>query len=809
VRTSDVVSGALEIHYGGTLKVTATGDALAHGDSFKLFDAMTYSGVFATLDLPVLPAGLFWETSGLSVDGRIAVTNTLPSPIVSPYGGYFFASPTITITGVDGSTIRYTTDGSDPVTSLTAVTGASPITGVTIPGTATELTLKAYATKTGFPASATNTAVYHIVDAGVWTSDSSGAWSETSKWLHGLAAGGAGITADFSTVETSSNVSVALDSSRSIGTLKFGNANGFGAWSLLAGGGTLTLDNGASKPEILVAANSVTVTAPFVGSNGFIKTGPGILSKQLASNSLTGDAIIRQGDLLVDRTNSAGSGTIILGDSLTGDNEARIMQRGSDPWPPAADFGTTNNILVAAGPTGRLVIGRQNSGNYASIYTGTITLQNNVIFRHEGADRLSIEGKITGVGNVTFEGPRTNVDNANNDYIGSTTIASGAGVQMRGGAFPAATDLTVDGRLGFDGAALTTASLTGTGVVNNWTAGNRTFTVGTNGASRDSSYSGVIQDTIAVVKGGAGTQTFSGANTYTGGTTVTGGTLLVTNTSGSGTGSSPVIVNAGATLGGSGTISGTVTVSNGATLAPGVDGVGVLSSGAVVLSGIYACQVDGAAADRVAVTGNLNLTGASLVVSAINPPAPGTYVIATYSGTRTGSFANVTSGYSVDYATPNQVKLVVTDGGTGFESWVAGFGLAGAGAQATADPDSDGIPNAVEFVLGGNPATVQDQALLPTIALVTNPGGTVPNGDYMRFTYRRVAASAYLNPGMQYDADLAGSWTSATGAPGVVEVVTPNYYASPTLADKVDVFVPRAGNSINGKLFGRLQVVVP
>ena len=37
---------------------------------------------------------------------------------------------------------------------------------------------------------------------------------------------------------------------------------------------------------------------------------------------------------------------------------------------------------------------------------------------------------------------------------------------------------------------------------------------------------------------------------------------------------------------------------------------------------------------------------------------------------------------------------------------------------ATADPDNDGIPNAVEMVLGGDPATVMDAALLPTIELV-------------------------------------------------------------------------------------------
>lgn len=58
--------------YGGTLKVTASGDTLALGDTFNLFDASAFAGSF-TLDLPGLPTGLVWDTSTLLVDGTIAV----------------------------------------------------------------------------------------------------------------------------------------------------------------------------------------------------------------------------------------------------------------------------------------------------------------------------------------------------------------------------------------------------------------------------------------------------------------------------------------------------------------------------------------------------------------------------------------------------------------------------------------------------------------------------------------------------------------------------------------------------------------
>ena len=61
---------------------------------------------------------------------------------------------------------------------------------------------------------------------------------------------------------------------------------------------------------------------------------------------------------------------------------------------------------------------------------------------------------------------------------------------------------------------------------------------------------------------GEGTLTLAGASVYTAGTTITAGTLVVSNTTGSGTGTGAVFVNAG-TLGGSGIIAGAVTIGSG------------------------------------------------------------------------------------------------------------------------------------------------------------------------------------------------------------------------------------------------------
>src|SRR5262249_30759152 len=71
--SSDLITGVSTLTYGGTLTVSASGDALASGDTFQLFSALSYSGAFASLTLPTLAAGLVWDTSRLNVDGSIRV----------------------------------------------------------------------------------------------------------------------------------------------------------------------------------------------------------------------------------------------------------------------------------------------------------------------------------------------------------------------------------------------------------------------------------------------------------------------------------------------------------------------------------------------------------------------------------------------------------------------------------------------------------------------------------------------------------------------------------------------------------------
>jgi autotransporter-associated beta strand protein len=88
VLAKDRVTGISTLNYGGTLVVANVGgSALQVGDSFKLFDAASYSATFANI---VYPNG-YTFTDNLAVDGTITVASVLvitpPTLVYTPSGG--------------------------------------------------------------------------------------------------------------------------------------------------------------------------------------------------------------------------------------------------------------------------------------------------------------------------------------------------------------------------------------------------------------------------------------------------------------------------------------------------------------------------------------------------------------------------------------------------------------------------------------------------------------------------------------------------------------------------------------------------
>jgi len=385
------------------------------------------------------------------------------------------------------------------------------------------------------------------------------------------------------------------------------------------------------------------------------------------------------------------------------------------------------------------------------------------------------------------------------------------------------------------------------------TLGGVTIQAADNGAvARAITLSGNLSNDSAVAgaltKTGNGTLTLSGNNTYSGDTTINAGTLALSgaftnNLSWSptievgstallnvtGLTSGRLVVASSQTLKGSGTLTGNVTVAGTARLSPGTS-VGQLSiSGGLDLSaagaGTLAYELDSLAGtnDRIAVNGTLAIGNGTLgfndfAFTNLGGLQTGTYKLVT-SGSRTGTLdaANLSGLIGAFIGTlqlnGNDVELVVS---TTFASWINGFFPGETNPLiigAARDPDSDGILNGVEMVLGGTPNAGFDTNLLPTVEPVTNPivSPSVPAGNYLLFTYRRtqLSVSSGVTADIETTTNLTAPWTAATRAPGVEIRVDVSYTFTPpatTTTDRVRVYVPLDASPA---LFGRLKVLVP
>ena len=81
--TNDVISGSAGIVYGGVLSLTNLSGSLTTNDSFKLFSAGSYSGVFASLSPTVPGPNLAWNTNTLVNDGTLRIVSAPSQPAFS------------------------------------------------------------------------------------------------------------------------------------------------------------------------------------------------------------------------------------------------------------------------------------------------------------------------------------------------------------------------------------------------------------------------------------------------------------------------------------------------------------------------------------------------------------------------------------------------------------------------------------------------------------------------------------------------------------------------------------------------------
>ncbi|OYV07538.1 MAG: hypothetical protein CFE26_00495, partial [Verrucomicrobiales bacterium VVV1] len=490
--------------------------------------------------------------------------------------------------------------------------------------------------------------------------------------------------------------------------------------------------------------------------------------------NLTGGTLTVTGDILRGAATGTSNATARLSGGTLNMGGHDIGAAGTGAVTFIAESGTLQNVASINGAggltktsTGTLTLSGTNT------YSGVTTVNAGVIsIGSASAFGTTAGNTVIAPGAAVFAG----------SAVANTTIAeafqiSGTGVtgaiqvgnSITGIAFSGAVTLGADASIQADGS--TSSSFTG-GISTKGFAltfsGSGTVNVATNGISGSGS----------VIKNTGGITTLSAVNTFTGNTTVNAGARVLAD-------NAQLRFVLGSSSGSNNRISGAGTVTLNGDFVIDTSAADVLTSGSWTLENV--ASLTGAYGSTFSVVGFAD------------------------AGANKWTKANGTSLYTFDETTG---VLTLTTAAS-FSSWIGGFFPAETNPLiigAAADPDFDGIANAVEMVIGGNPKLSMDTALLPTLELVTNPISTpaIPAGNYLLFTYRRsdFSVAAGLTASCETDADLAGPWTSATGAPGVVIQVDDNFTFTPAApnTDRVRVYVPRAANTTG---FGRLKVAVP
>lgn len=400
-----------------------------------------------------------------------------------------------------------------------------------------------------------------------------------------------------------------------------------------AGGGLVTNSAGT---EIIVAAdpgasvNKAAINVGISGAGSIVKLGDGTLELG-AANSYQGGTTVKEGELLAAANGALGTGAV----SVSGAPAATLK--------PSLRFaGPVNaNGLTITTQNGSVVFDNQSSAG-----TAGITNQGD-------ARTVFLAGSSAGMATITNQSGGTTA------FRGDVASTGARIVNQSGGKV----DLSTFDATGACG-CVALGSVSGAGDI--WLGAHR---LETGALNLDETISGVISDGGALAKGsftkaGTGTLVLSGANTYLGTTTVNGGLLRIDGS----LGSADVTVASGATLGGTGTIGmlagGTVTIQAGGHHAPGASIGTQTINGNYRLAGTLDVEIDPTSADKVVVSGNVDVTGGTLALHELTgtgwQPSQ-TYTIIDNQGANavTGQFASITHVYA--FLTPD----VVYNGGDG------------------------------------------------------------------------------------------------------------------------------------------------
>lgn len=515
-----------------------------------------------------------------------------------------------------------------------------------------------------------------------------------------------------------------------------------GGTLLLSGTGQLILSNAANA----YGAVSVTNASRF------------ILNTNATALPATATVALSGGGILVTSVGDSYANAITLGNNggiSTRVTTGTVFSNVTLPATGSVSFNNDDSITrtltitngqTLTGTVSLQIGGNRMTGTTASLgavsLTGTLTGSGGLTLTSGG----NVGNAIWGTGSLTLTGA--------NNYTGGTTINQGTLTVGAGGTLGASTgalavnnaNTVTDGRSVVlnlaSGVDTTVGSLSGS--IATPTAGTNTATINNGGSGSNFTVNQTTAGTYAGVIAGAGnfvlgssstnTLTLTGAHTYTGTTTVSAGTLAFVG----GSLTSPITVSAGASL--SFDISATTTSTSSANI----------SLGTIKITGTPS------AASHTLFTAAAGITGTPVLAA----PVPG-YVLKVVGN-----------------------SLVLEQAGYG--SWAA---LNGAGVNLNDDHDNDGVPNGVEYFLGGPNGNTTGFTALPG---VTNTGGTLSVTWVMGSGY---AGTYGANFTVETSETLTGTWTTETL--GVTVTVTGSNvtYTFPT--------------PLGSKKFARLKVTGP
>jgi autotransporter-associated beta strand protein len=682
----------------------------------------------------------------------------------------------------------------------------------------------------------------------------SGNWDDSTIWSGGTIANGIGSTASFTGVDIAADQTITLNGDRTIGNIVFTDATTPSHHLAISGSNTLTLDADSGAPVINVtqADRRLTISSVIAGTEGLQKAGSGTLTLS-GGNTYTGTTTVSAGTLRLEgnafsttagnysissgavleragggiptgTTTISGTGTFrISGGGLSAGSDGRDLNLslgvgglidiqtsmynggwGAIYWSgnqatlhvsgslnivdgqaitaaALTGAGTMDSTATAGTGGGAAANFTLGAGNGSGTFSGNITAAGTRVISlvKNGTGTQTFSGTTTFRGTTTVNAGTLHFARASSLYAGATTDWVKTKITVHNGGTIA---FHVGGTNEFTAGNVTTL-LTGLGgaVTNNGLRAGSTIAFDTTNASGGSfTIADVIANTtgtgggaVGLRKIGTNTLVLSHTNTYTGPTNVDQGTLAVTGS----LGATAVSVHGG-TLAGNGDFGGNVTI-----------GAGAMHSLSVAATP--------ASQDTSIITGTLAMGESTLSLTAASSPAPGVYVLATAATGITGfpSFINrngIKGTVSVDAtSTPKRLLLTITP----YEAWAATHSPSG---DPDGDYDNDGVPSAIEFVLGGDKDT-NDANKLPTIA---TPGTN------MTFSFLRDRAS--VDPAVSLTIEVGtnlATWpdvfTVGTDTAHSTEGVTVSNNGDGT--DTITLTTPQASDT---RKFARLKVTI-